>query len=257
MIGAASSLQGQAIDGPLPLAETVPWEVLQRRVGHRRQMLFVQAVSYSLITAVLLIYCYAETIPLIIPSTYFLCGISLIGFFVVLSESRFNERFEDHYLTLYQVSGHVAVQLGFLLTAPQIGYVFLSVLFLIFEFGALRMTPRQATIVWTLTAMGLAPIFLLTSTPVGMPVATPIERLAATLSYVLTIGQCAFLGLYGSSLRKVLYNRSFELKAANKRIEELAELDELTARSTVAASCGCWMTKSRAPIAARRPARSR
>ena len=228
MIGAASSFQDQALDGPLALAGQVPADVLQRRAGHRRQMLFVQAVSYALITAVLLIYCYAGTIPLIVPSTYFLCGISLIGIFVVLSETRFNERFEDHYLTLYQVSGHVAVQLGFLLTEPQIGYVFLSVLFLIFEFGALRMTTRQATIVWTLTAMGLAPIFLLTTTPVGMPVATPIERLAATLSYVLTIGQCAFLGLYGSSLRKVLYNRSFELKAANKRIEELAELDELT-----------------------------
>jgi diguanylate cyclase (GGDEF)-like protein len=48
------------------------------------------------------------------------------------------------------------------------------------------------------------------------------------LCFVLTIGQCAFLGLYGSSLRKMLYHRSFELKAANKRIEELAELDELT-----------------------------
>ena len=29
-------------------------------------------------------------------------------------------------------------------------------------------------------------------------------------------------------MRKMLYNRSFELKAAYKRIEELAELDELT-----------------------------
>jgi len=35
------------------------------------------------------------------------------------------------------------------------------------------------------------------------------------------------VGLYGSSLRTMLYNRSFELKQSNKRIEELAELDEL------------------------------
>jgi diguanylate cyclase (GGDEF)-like protein len=34
--------------------------------------------------------------------------------------------------------------------------------------------------------------------------------------------------LYGSSPRRILYNRSAELKTANKRIEELAELDELT-----------------------------
>jgi diguanylate cyclase (GGDEF)-like protein len=206
----------------------LPSDVLARRAGQRRQMLFVQAASCSLITLVLLVYCYDDTIPIAIPSAYFLSGIGLIGFFVVLSEAHVNDRFEDHYLTIFQVGGHVALQLAFLLAAPEIGYAFLSVLFLIFGFGALRMTSQQATIAWTLTAMGLAPIFLLTSTPIGMPVATYIERLAAMLCYVLTIGQCAFVGLYGSSLRKMLYNRSFELKEANKRIEELAELDELT-----------------------------
>jgi diguanylate cyclase (GGDEF)-like protein len=226
MSSAVSSLEGQGsdrafVDGLAPA-------VLKRRAGQRRQMLGVQAASCSLITLVLLVYWYARTVSIAIPTAYFLCGLAIIGFFVVLSETHVNDRFEDHYLTIFQVSGHVALQLGFLLAAPEIGYAFLSVLFLIFEFGALRMTPREATIVWTLTVMGLAPIFLLTSTPIGMPVATSIERLAAMLCYVLTIGQCAFLGLYGSSLRKMLYNRSFELKAANKRIEELAELDELT-----------------------------
>jgi diguanylate cyclase (GGDEF)-like protein len=228
MSSAASLLQGQGSDGALALVDRLPLDVLKRRVAQRRQMLAVQVVSYSLVALVLLVYHYAGTIPILVPSAYFLSGIALIGFFVVLSETRVNDRFEDHYLTIFQVSGHVALQLGFLLAAPEIGYVFLSVLFLIFEFGALRMTSRQATIVWTLTTMGLAPIFLLTSSPIGMPVATSIERLAAMLCYVLMIGQCAFLGLYGSSLRKMLYNRSSELKAANKRIEELAELDELT-----------------------------
>jgi diguanylate cyclase len=228
MIGAASSLQGQDSGGTVARAGGLPSDVLERRAGQRRQMLGVQAVSCSLITLVLLVYCYAGTVPIVIPSAYFVSGITLIGFFVVLSETQVNDRFEDHYLTIFQVGGHVVLQLGFLLAAPEIGYVFLSVLFLIFEFGALRMTSRQATIVWTLATIGLAPIFLLTSAPIGMPVATTTERLAATLCYVLTIGQCAFLGLYGSSLRRMLYKRSFELKAANKRIEELAELDELT-----------------------------
>ena len=221
-------LQGLGSDDALALADRLPSDVLERRVAQRRQMLAVQAVSCSLITLVLLVYHYAGTVPMVIPAAYFLSGITLIGFFVVLSETRVNDRFEDHYLTIFQVCGHVGLQFGFLLAAPEIGYAFLSVLFLIFEFGALRMTTRQATIVWTLTAMGLAPIFLLTDSPIGMPFATSLERLAAMLCYVLTIGQCAFVGLYGSSLRKMLYNRSFELKAANKRIEELAELDELT-----------------------------
>ena len=228
MSGAASLLQGQGSSDALARADRLPSNVLKRRAGQRRQMLGVVAVSYSLSALVLLVYGYAGTISIAIPGAYFVSGIALVGLFVVLSETHVNDRFEDHYLTLFQVGSHVALQLVFLLAAPEIGYAFLSILFLIFGFGALRMTSRQATVAWTLTMVGLAPIFLFTSTPIGMPVATHVERLAAMLCYVLTIGQCAFVGLYGSSLRKALYDRSFELKAAYKRIEELAELDELT-----------------------------
>jgi diguanylate cyclase len=228
MNSAASLVQGQGSNGALARADRLPSDLLKRRVGQRRQMLGVQAVSCLLITLVLVVYCYAGTISSVIPAAYFLSGIALIGFFLALSETHVNDRFEDHYLTIFQVGSHVTLQLGFLLAAPEIGYAFLGVLFLIFGFGALRMTARQATAAWTLTMLGLAPIFLLIGTPIGMPVATHIERLAAMLCYVLAIGQCAFVGMYGSALRKMLYDRSFELKVAYKRIEELAELDELT-----------------------------
>jgi diguanylate cyclase (GGDEF)-like protein len=228
MSSAASLLQGQGSDGPLALADRLPSEVSKRRAGQRRQMLTVQAASCSLITAILLVYCYAGTISLVIPAAYFLSGIAVIGLFAVLSETYVNDRFEDHYLTVFQVGGHVALQLGFLLTTPAIGYAFLNVLFLIFGFASLRMTSRQAAIAWTLTMAGLVPIFVLTTTPIGMPFATPIERLAALLCYVLMIGQCAFVGLYGSSLRKMLHSRNFQLREAYQRIEELAELDDLT-----------------------------
>ncbi|MET0678647.1 MAG: GGDEF domain-containing protein [Bradyrhizobium sp.] len=231
MSSAASLLQGQASQDAAARVADKPLEVLKRRVAQRRQMLAVQAVSYSLITLVLLIYSYAGTIPFIIPSAYFLSGVGLVAVFVILSEAHFNDRFEDHYLTIYQVAGHVALQICFLLAAPQIGFAFLSVVFLIFGFGALRMTSRQAVISWTLTMIGLAPIFLFSHAPIGLPITTQIERVAAMLSFVLTIGQCAFVGLFGSTMRKMLYDRSSELKAAYQRIEELAELDELTGAS--------------------------
>ncbi len=224
MSGVASTLQGQGTDGTHALVSGLTPELLRRRVGQRRQILAVQVASYSLGALALLVYAYSGTVPIVIPVSYFLCGLTLTGFFIVLSETHFNDRFEDHYLTIFQISGHVALQLVYLLWAPEIGYAFLTVLFLIFGFGALRMTSRQATIAWTLTTLGLAPIFLLTDLRIEMPVALYTERVAAMLGFVITIGQCAFVGLYGSSMRKMLYKRGVELKAANKRIEELAEL---------------------------------
>ena len=228
MVSAASSLQSQNSGGLVELADRLPHHVLKRRLAHHRQTLAVQLGSYALGATVLLIYAHAGTISMLMPSAFFVCGATLIGTFVILSETHLNDRFEDHYLAVFQVASHVAVQLGFLLAAPQIGYAFLNVLFLIFSVGALRMTPRQAAIAWTLTAAAVLQIFLLTNVPIGMPVATTPERLAAGLCFVLTIGQCAFVGLYGDAMRKRLYKRGVELSEANKRIEELAELDELT-----------------------------
>ena len=70
---------------------------------------------------------------------------------------------------VFQVGAHVVIQLAFLIAAPQIGYAFLNVLFLIFAVASLRMTSFQALVAWTLTAAGVAPIFLLTRIPLGMP----------------------------------------------------------------------------------------
>jgi len=228
MIGAASSLQGQGSGSTVARADGLPAGVLNRRVSRRRQMLIVQAASYTLGALVLLVYSYAGTVAVVVPACYFLSGIALTGFFAVLSEANINDRFEDHYLTVFQIAAHISLQLGFLLAAPEIGYTFLSFVFLVFGFGALRMTSLQATMAWTLTAIGVIPLFLFAGAPIGIPMPTPIERLAAKLGFILTIGQCAFVGLHGSSLRKMLYERSVELREAYKRIEELAELDELT-----------------------------
>jgi diguanylate cyclase len=228
MSSAASLLQGRDSGGAITLADGLPFDALKHRVGHRRHMLVAQVASYALGAAVLLIYAYAGTISISIPSGFFLCGVSLIGVFAVLSETHISDRFEDHFLAFSQVGGHVAIQLGFLLAAPEIGYAFLNVLFLIFGVAALRMTPHQAAIAWALTAVSVTLIFLLKRVPIGMPVATVAERFAAALCFILTIGQCAFVGLYGDSLRKKLYKHGAELCDAYKRIEELAELDELT-----------------------------
>jgi diguanylate cyclase (GGDEF)-like protein len=203
-------------------------EVAARRVRQRRQMYVGQVASYSLGASVLLLYAYDGVVPMMVPSLFWMGGLMIIGVFTVLSEAGFGDRFKDHYLTVFQISAHMALQLAFLLTVPTIGVAFISVLFLIFAFGTLRMTSQQAMLTWGLATGGLAFVFLFSDLPIGMPVTTRLERAASMLCFVLVIGQCAFLGLFGSTLRKILYQRSIELKAAYQRIEELAELDELT-----------------------------
>lgn len=111
---------------------------------------------------------------------------------------------------------------------PQIGFYFIAILFVVLGFAALRMSARQTGIVWATATLGLALLFLMTDKPIGIPMATATERALALACFVTALGRCASAGLYGSSMRELLYRRSNDLAAANARIEELAQIDELT-----------------------------
>ncbi|MCK1405106.1 GGDEF domain-containing protein [Bradyrhizobium sp. 76] len=90
------------------------------------------------------------------------------------------------------------------------------------------MSARQTGIVWAYAAFGLTIMFAWTDKPIAMPMNGLIERELALLCFVTALGRCAFTGLYGASLREALYKRGNELKIAHAKIEELAQIDELT-----------------------------
>jgi diguanylate cyclase len=216
----AAELEGV---GPKPTAK-----VLSRRARQRRQIQGMIAASFVLDAFVLLIYAHAGTIPATIGPAYAACGLLSVAGYLVLSETGFTERFKDHYLVAPQSIVGIAIMLAFTYAAPEVGVMFLCTLFVVFNFSSLRSTPRQATIIWSAMTFGLAGLFLLTDKPIAMPHATYIERFATMMVFILSIGRCMFFGLFSSSMRQSLYKSGLKLREAYKRIEELAELDELT-----------------------------
>ena len=201
---------------------------LSLRARQRRQIQGMIAASYLVDALVLLIYAQAGTIPSAVSSAFAVCGLLSVACYVVLSETGFTERFKDHYFVAPQLIVSTAILLAFAYIAPEVGMMFLCTLFVVFNFGSLRSTPRQTAIFWTAMALGLAGLFLLTDKPISMPHGTYLERFATMSVFVLTIGRCMFLGIFSSAMRQSLYQSGLKLKQAYKRIEELAELDELT-----------------------------
>jgi diguanylate cyclase (GGDEF)-like protein len=201
---------------------------LSLRARQRRQIQGMIAASYLVDALVLLVYARAGTIPATVSSAFALCGLLSVACYMVLSETGFTERFKDHYFVAPQLIVSTAILLAFTYIAPEVGVMFLSTLFVVFNFGSLRSTPRQTAIFWTAMAVGLAGLFLLTDKPISMPHGTHLERFATMSVFILTIGRCMFLGIFSSAMRQSLYQSGLKLKQAYKRIEELAELDELT-----------------------------
>lgn len=203
-------------------------EVRARRVSQRRQFYAMIAGCYLIDGVILLIYAQAGTVPAYIAPAYATIGLATVALFASLSEAGFNDRFRDHYLVVPQSIVSMMFTVSSCYVAPEVSIVFLCTLYLVVGFSSLRATPRETAICWTFLALGLAGLFLLTDKPLGMPTGKALERLATLLVFVLTIAGCMFLGIFSSTLRETLYQRGLKLKEAYRRIEELAEIDELT-----------------------------
>jgi diguanylate cyclase (GGDEF)-like protein len=199
-----------------------------RRGTQRRQMLDLVGVAYVIDACILLIYAYAGTIPVVVGPAFAVAGLITVAFFIVLSESGISDRFKDHYFVVQQAAVNLLLMLGFAYAVPEVGLMFLCTLFVVYSFASLRATPRQTAICWAVMAASVVGLLLLTDRPIAIPYGSLPERLATALVFVLSIGRCMFLGSLSNRLRDKLYKRGIELKEAYERIEELAELDELT-----------------------------
>ena len=216
------------IGSKIGVNEPLTTKELARRSARRRPTYIAQAVSYLISAVILALYSYAGTITIAVSVAYLMCGITATATGLYLSEINFNDRFKDQYLTVPQTIVGMTIQLGAIYLAPEVGFYFIFILFIVLSFGALLMNARETATVWTYSTMGLTALLLMTDKAIAMPMATWTERALVLACAVTALGRCASTGLYGSTMRETLYKRGNELKAAHARIEELAQVDELT-----------------------------
>lgn len=225
---AASPFLNPTADRPSGIGHKPTAEALSRRAYQRRQIQGLIGGSYIVDSAILLVYAHAGTTSAIIGPAFAVCGLISITGYILLSEAGFTERFKDHYCVVPQSIISMIIMLAFTYIAPEVGVMFLCTLFVVFAFSSLRSTPWQTAVVWTAMALGLAGLFLLTDKPISLPHGNYLERFATMTVFILTVGRCMFIGIFSSAMRDSLYKSGLALKEANKRIEELAELDDLT-----------------------------
>jgi diguanylate cyclase (GGDEF)-like protein len=203
-------------------------EKRRRCALQRHQILTVMALSYLIDALVLSLYAIAGTISLTILLVFLVCALLSVTCFVLLSSTQFNEHFKDHHLVFQQMGVSFLLMLSFIYIAPEVGCVFLCSLFVIVALGSLRSAMLETGIAWSMLTLGLMWLFLFTDLPIGMPHGSFAERFATLFLFAVTIGRCMLIGTFSSALRESFYSQGLALKEAYRRIEELAECDELT-----------------------------
>jgi hypothetical protein len=116
---------------------------LERR---RRQRLRMLGVSYAVDTLLLFALHASGAIELSVPIAYAVIGAAVCMVFRWLLGSDRSEHLADHYMVVPQMVVSSAINLVFIAWAPEVGVLLMMVLFIVFAFGALRMSMRSVLV---------------------------------------------------------------------------------------------------------------
>ncbi|MEJ2593125.1 MAG: GGDEF domain-containing protein [Candidatus Thiodiazotropha sp.] len=184
------------------------------------RLVLVAAVGFSYLIDLLLLMLFSAvgTIQSLAPLVYGAAGLGHVALFGTLHWSGFSERFANRQMTAWQMAYAVGAQLLGIIYAPEITPFFLAILFIVFAFGTLRISFREAIIIWFLTTLAVGiTLSLSAGVTIVVPHPSDAEYALISVSFALILLRCIFLGYYASLLRQRLYekSRSFEQDATH------------------------------------------
>jgi diguanylate cyclase (GGDEF)-like protein len=202
--------------------------VRARRIGAALRMLGVITASYAVDAVLLGLFAAVGTVSPALPLAFGAAALAICACFFVLLRSGLSQHARDPNLTIAQMGAATSLQLACMAYAPHLAFVFFNVLFIIFAFGALRLTVRQSLFAVLAVSAATGAVLFNHWQELRVPHATGSEVLLVWLCYASTLARCMYAGLYGSALRVKLHARNLELARSSAQIERLANYDELT-----------------------------
>jgi hypothetical protein len=193
------------------------------------------AISYVMDAALLLAFAMAGTVAISTCMFYLASGLTTYGVFFWLADRAAKRGVSDVFLALPQHFIGISIQLIFIALAPQVGFYFLNVLFIVVTIGSLALTNRQSFAAGICVGAGILILGIRDGTN-WMPHATVFERALVCVGFVTTLGRCLLLGVYSQGLRARLQKRGGQLRESVEALKGLVSSVRQNADSVATAS---------------------
>lgn len=191
-------------------------------------MLAISAGSYATDFLTIALFVWLKVAPVDVLLAHGAAALTVNGIFFALFKSGYSLRYNDPNMAHAQVAAGVAIQLLGMWMAPQLAFMFLSLLFIVFTFGTLRFSTREAFgSILLIIPVVLAVLFSVRDR-IEIPHANVYELLVVGFSYCTTLLRCAGVGLFGGAMRVQLHRQNKQLREFADKIEHMANYDELT-----------------------------
>ena len=194
----------------------------------RLQILAIAAGSYALDAVWLACFWLLGILAAWVAPVYLGLAAAIIAVFYLFFSRGRNLRLRDQDMAEAQITAAYGLTLGFLVLVPEVGIFFLLNLFVVFAFGALSLTVRRFVLAWLVLSTATGVVLLAQGERLGLPLATPAQRIVIGLAFASMLGRTVLLALRVSDLRHRLHRRNLALHDAKEHAEELARVDALT-----------------------------
>lgn len=196
------------------------WGLSGLTVQRKRRLyraIWVGAIGLSYLVDVILLalFAWTGTIQTGVIWFYGAAGLAHVILFSAMHWMGFSERFANPHMTLWGMGYAILVQAISTALAPQLTFFFLGIVFVVFAFGTLRVSLREALIVWLFTAIAfMLTLGLFVHTSIGIMLPSSGQNLVVTLAFGLILLRAIALGYYSTALRLKMFERNHALQAA-------------------------------------------
>jgi diguanylate cyclase (GGDEF)-like protein len=178
-----------------------------------RTLLSGVAASYIIDGLLLTGFAVAGTISFVVPLSYTTIGLIECAIVLWLTAPEGDA-------ALLRTLFSSAIQLTFVLLAPNVSFYFLTTLFTVFGFSSLALSVRQAVIGWVAVAITTIALAVLYQATISIPHSTSLERSLVWICFLVILGRCVVLGLYGRAMRLRLEHRRKQLRESMASLQE-------------------------------------
>jgi len=195
---------------------------------HALRNVRIISFSYLIDGAMLALFAFAGTVHWVPVAAYTVMGLMIGAFWTVVFQNGWTLGFKDPHLPMTLSLTHQLLQLVGMLLMPQLSFVFLLVLFIVFTSLAMRVALRQAVTACVTVCLGAGVVLWGAPGPTRIPDANVAEQVLSWAFISLTLWQCIWIGSFNGAMTALLKKRSRELADLTRKVQHLAQHDELT-----------------------------
>lgn len=189
--------------------------ILQKRRLYRIIMVMAVGASYLVDTLLLALFSLSGTIEPVVPLVYAAAALVHITLSTLLHWTGFSDRLKNPHMTLWQMCFAICVQMLGILVCPKLNAFFLAIMFIIFAFGTLRISLKQALVVWLFACLAVTiTLSQLSHSSLGILAPTAWEKVLIGIAFATILLRTIGLGYYATSLRMKMYQKTHSLEQA-------------------------------------------